>query len=193
MLLLLLVYLSFSLSFLFFSSTNEVRSFHPAEQPSEKCLNNSNLSNVYFEIHPPSLSPFLRASVSFFIRGFIRAAPDTLTTCTADSKLTHCYSSTRDLCSMPQLGNGCIDNISINLQNPLTLPSLDLIFLTRHMFVLLFLFFFIQSYTVPPHCVCGDVRYVRFVPTHILSHILFCFHVVVFFSKFSCNCADSQI
>lgn len=76
-----------SLGILFFSrqaSTNAVGSFHPPEQPSEKCLNNSNLSNVYFEMHPPSLPS--SALQFLFIRRFIRAAPDTLTTCTADSK-----------------------------------------------------------------------------------------------------------
>lgn len=76
-----------SLGILFFSrqaSTNAVGSFHPPEQPSEKCLNNSNLSNVYFEMHPPSLPS--SALQFLFIRRFIRAAPDTLTTSTADSK-----------------------------------------------------------------------------------------------------------
>ena len=38
-----------------------------SSRASEKCLNNSNsnLSNVYFEIHPPVLSPFLCTSLSF--------------------------------------------------------------------------------------------------------------------------------
>lgn len=55
---------------------------------SEKCLNNSNsnLSNVYFEIHTSSLgSPPLHVSFPPIHR-FILAAPGALTICSADLK-----------------------------------------------------------------------------------------------------------
>lgn len=163
----------FLLSHFFPPATDAVRSFHPPEPPSEKCLNNGNLSNVYFEMQPPSLSPILRDRVFLFISQVHPCITRHADNLRRWFKVPHCsHFSTGDLCNTLQLRNSCSYSIGINLRNSPVLPFLGLFF-----------------WSYPILCL---LRYeIRSIPRTVCLVDRLLFHITQFFydiiSKLGCN------